>query len=208
MVPLSFPDARLLLFARAPELGRVKTRLARRVGDAAALALYTAWLEGALRRLVDARLAPLECWCTPDCAHPFFQSWGDVVRFRRQRDGNLGERMFHAAETALREARMVVLLGADCPDLDGAYLERALRALERGCDLVLGPALDGGYVLLGLRHAERGLFDGIAWGGREVAATTLARASALGLGSHCLSPLRDIDEYEDLVAWSARLNGL
>ncbi len=197
---MRFPQARLLVFARKPELGKVKTRIAVGIGEAAALLLYRKLLRDTLRRLCSARLAPIECWCLPDCEHPDFDAWRtcDGLEYKRQRGSDLGERMVFAAGSALREASFVVLLGTDCPRLDGDYLSDALRRLSTGVDMVIGPALDGGYVLLGLRRVDRRLFSDMPWGSDQVYAITMRRGLALGYGVEVLGTLADIDEPEDL----------
>ena len=104
-----------------------------------------------------------------------------------------------ACRIALEKASCVVLIGSDCPDLDTGYLRAAIAALETGYPAVLGPAADGGYVLLGLRRFDPSLFDGIAWGGREVFSATCQRLSALDWDWYELDTLNDIDRPEDLV---------
>ncbi|HFE48423.1 MAG TPA: glycosyltransferase [Chromatiaceae bacterium] len=199
---MRFPQARLLVFARKPALGKVKTRIAVGIGEVAALALYRKLLRDTLRRLCTARLAPLECWCLPDCGHPDFDVWRTSAGMacKRQRGGDLGERMLFAAESALREASFVVLLGTDCPRLDADYLNDALERLSAGAEMVIGPALDGGYVLLGMRRADRRLFSDMPWGSDQVYAITMRRALALGYIVEELEALADIDEPGDLVS--------
>ncbi len=198
---MRFPNARLLVFARKPELGKVKTRIAAGIGEAAALSLYRGLLRDTLRRLCSAGLAPVECWCLPDCGHPDFDVWRSSagMEFKRQQGDDLGERMAFAAESALREASFVVLLGTDCPRLGADYLSRALERLSAGVDLVIGPALDGGYVLLGMRRVDRRLFSDMPWGGDQVYAITRRRALASGHVVEVLEALADIDGPEDLA---------
>ena len=90
----------------------------------------------------------------------------------------------------------VVLLGADCPTVEPAYLRAAATAL-RSTELVLGPATDGGYNLIGTRRAHAGLFA-VEMSTPRVLTDTLTRARALGLGSRCLAPRRDLDTVDDL----------
>ena len=100
---LTFPDARLLIFAKAPVPGRVKTRLARQLGTRGAAALYQKLLRQTLRIAREARLCPIELWCAPDARHGFFvtcrREYG--VRLRRQCGGALGQRMNHALNQTL-----------------------------------------------------------------------------------------------------------
>ena len=118
---------------------------------------------------------------------------------REQRGRDLGERMRHASERTLEEARSLVLIGADCPVLEAHHVASALRWLERGSDAVLGPAQDGGYVLLGLRRVHGLLFTGLPWGGPRVLDLTRERLRNLGFRWRELEPLWDLDTTEDLL---------
>jgi len=199
------PDARILIFAKTPVAGEVKTRLIPALGKAGAAALYRRMLEGVFDRLGHSRLAPLECWCSPDVHHPFFQQ--AAVRYglslKRQRGADLGARMYHAAVSALREVERVVLIGGDAPALDDGHIGQALAWLAEGQDAVLGPAEDGGYVLLGLRRCQPRLFDGIAWGTDQVLALTRTRLAALRWSWAELPELWDVDRPRDLARLKA-----
>lgn len=205
---MQFPRSRLLLFAKAPVPGTVKTRLIPALGEAGATRLHARLVEHALALAVAAGsgLAPVELWCAPATDHPFFAASAAThpVRLCSQRGADLGERMHHALATALEEAESAVLMGSDCPAIDGGYLAQAFVALEDGADLVLGPAADGGYVLVGLRRPQPALFRHIPWGGAEVLARTRERAHSLGLTVRELPELWDVDRPEDL----ARLRSL
>ncbi len=197
---MEHPRARLLVFAKAPVPGRVKTRLARHLGRRGAAVLYRRVLRQTLARVVAAELAPVELWCAPDARHPFFAACRrDLgVALRVQRGPDLGARMHHALATALEEASYAVLLGGDCVSLTSGDIRQALEALATGRDAVLGPAEDGGYVLVGLRRPCRALFRCIAWGGPRVLAATRRRARRAGLDWAEL-PLRwDLDRPADL----------
>jgi rSAM/selenodomain-associated transferase 1 len=158
-----------------------------------------------LRRLVGARLAPVELRCAPDTSHPLFKDLSRThgLALRPQTGGDLGDRLWSASVECLRGAGSVVLVGADCPSLDGHYVRSALEALAR-VDAVLGPAEDGGYVLLGLKQAAPGLFSGIPWGTGEVAAITRERMTSLGWSWAELPTLWDLDRPEDLVRLPTR----
>ena len=110
--------------------------------------------------------------------------------------------MRHAGQVALKSARAVVLVGADCPSVDAQLLAESLDALGR-CDAVVVPALDGGYVALGLKRYAPELFCDMPWGSAEVAAETRRRFMALHWRWTELAPQPDIDRPEDL----ARLGG-
>ena len=196
---MQFPDARILIFAKAPEPGQVKTRLIPRLGAEGAAQLYRTLLTGLLERLTAPAVAPLELWCMPVSDDPFFGELSErfPVSLYRQKGADLGERMYDAAENALRRSEQVVLLGADCPTMDAAFVDRALLALEQ-CDAVLGPAADGGYVLLGLKRAAHELFVDLPWGESRVADLTRARMLDLGWEWAELPEQWDVDRPDDL----------
>lgn len=188
----------LLVFARTPVEGQVKTRLAHRIGDAAALRVYRRMA----RDVVDSvRAGP---WRTVVCHD---SSTGDAplrdwlgphrLEFRRQGEGDLGTRMQGCLAKALEESRKVCLIGTDAPGLGKREVEAAFRALEDH-DVVLGPALDGGYYLVGLNRPAPELFRDIPWSTDAVLGATLDRARAGGLRVTLLEPLQDVDTLEDL----------
>ena len=195
-----YPGARILVFAKAPEAGKVKTRLARDIGAEAALGLYLAMLRRVFATVEQAALAEAHLWAAGDPRHPELLGLCDVRCIHRQEGDDLGERMRHAAarELAAEDVDSVLIIGSDCPALTADYLESALAALADGVELVLGPARDGGYVLIGLRKVPAGLFDGVEWGGANVREQTLARAGELGLRRHLLAPSWDVDTAADL----------
>ncbi len=202
---MQFPSARILIFAKAPRSGRVKTRLAPLLGADGACRLYAGLLERRIRGLAGAGLASLECWCSPDAGHPLFRSLEreSGVVLRVQRGGDLGARMQAAAAQALQQAEFVLLIGVDCPALTATHLAQALEWMRDGADAVLGPAEDGGYVLLGLRRAAPALFAEMPWGSERVLALTRARLARLGWGWRELETLWDLDrpaDYERLLA--------
>lgn len=192
----------VVVFARAPERGRVKTRLAAQVGDDLALALYD-WLA---RRVVRALATPDRAWdlrvaATPDVAA--VAAWlpeADAVV--AQREGDLGARMAGALDDALRDGyARVVIVGTDCAALDARRVSDAFAALSRA-PAVLGPAEDGGYYLLGATRALP-VFAGIPWSTEVVAARTRARLAAEGIAWAELPTERDVDVREDLAALAA-----
>ena len=196
----AYPGARILVFARAPEAGKVKTRLAREIGEGAALGLYLAMLHRVFATAEQAALAEVHLWAASNPRHPEFLGLCDIRGIHRQEGDDLGERMRHAAATELAAADVdsVLIIGSDCPALTADYLDGALAALAGGAELVLGPARDGGFVLLGLRKAPAGLFQDVEWGSGKVLEQTLARAGELGLRQQLLAPCWDVDTLADL----------
>ncbi|MFQ5488834.1 MAG: TIGR04282 family arsenosugar biosynthesis glycosyltransferase, partial [Gammaproteobacteria bacterium] len=169
-------SATLLIFAKAPEPGRVKTRLASHVGPLRAAQIHRELVRHSIANLSNGPWKT-QLWCAPGCGHPFFQPYRQHrhLSLHRQQGGDLGQRMHHAMTAALRRSASAILIGSDCPYLTPDHLEAALDALRRGNDAVLIPARDGGYVLLGLRRPQATLFQDIPWGSPSVLTSTRAR---------------------------------
>ena len=194
------PACAVIVFAKAPVAGTVKTRLAGALGAAGAARLAARMLESTTACALEAAVGPVEVCCAPDRSHPAFTALaaGGTVGLSEQGDGDLGHRMHRALERALASQPGAIVIGTDAPALDADYLREAASALTRH-DAVIGPAVDGGYVLIGLRRtAPAALFDGIDWSTSRVLAQTRERLDRLGLGWAELAPLHDIDEPADL----------
>ena len=203
---MRFPAARILLFAKAPVPGRVKTRLIPSVGEQRAAEIYRTLLERVLGE-ATREVAPVEIWCAPDTRHAVFQAAANPsITLYAQTTGDLGQRMAHAARKALTRCEMVLLIGGDCPVLKREHLLRALDWLSAGADAVLGPAEDGGYVLLGMRRMDGQLFYDIPWGTDQVLKITRERLAQLGWVWRELEPLWDLDRDADLQRY-LRLSG-
>lgn len=196
-----FPNARVLIFAKAPVAGEVKTRLIPPLSAAGAAQLHARFIRRTLSVVCDSNLCPVQLWCSPQPHHPFFvdcrQSF--PVSLHTQRGADLGERMRQAAASALAETNYALVIGCDCPALTAVYLRQALTALKKGYNAVLGPAEDGGYVLLGLQHADPELFSDIAWGTAAVLDSTRRRLRRLKRRWHELAVQWDVDRPEDLL---------
>ncbi len=192
-------DASVLIFARAPLAGSVKTRLIPLLGDHGAAALYRSLVERALVMARESAVGPVELWCTPTTDDDFFAACRDRfhLTLHGQREGDLGARMLNAFEDALTRSRHVLLTGSDCPSLTAADLRAAARALREGRDAVFCPAEDGGYVLVGLSQAMPALFDAMTWGTATVMEETRQRLHNLGWRWHELPVRWDVDRPQD-----------
>ena len=192
-------DASVLIFARAPVAGSVKTRLIPLLGDHGAAALHRNLVERALTVARESGVGPVELWCTPTTDDDFFASCRDRFRvtLHRQCEGDLGARMLNALEDALTRSRHVLLTGSDCPSLTAADLRAAASALRDGPDAVFCPAEDGGYVLVGLSQAMPALFDAMTWGTATVMEETRQRLRNLGWRWHELPVHWDVDRPQD-----------
>jgi len=201
-----YPHGRIVIFAREPVAGEVKTRLILALGAEGAAQLHTEMLLSALHHATASRLCPVTLCCTPEPTAAFFQRCRNhyPITLKRQTGTDLGGRMHHAFRQALAHSRTgppprwAVLIGSDCPQLDQTYLQQAIISLEQGHQAVIGPAKDGGYVLIGLRQLHPALFAGLPWGSDRVLAITRQRLMRLGWRWTALTPLADVDRPEDL----------
>lgn len=193
---------RLAIFARAPQLGHVKTRLARAVGDEAALQLHRRLLTLTLANLgAGGRGFEVEVWVAG--SSPEVDDWRGRFDVYQQPEGDLGERM--AAAIASGAGAVV---GCDIPHLTADVVDSAFAALE-DADVVLGPTEDGGYCLIAMNRLQPQLFKGIPWGSHTVLATTLKAAGQLAVAT-LEATLWDVDEPADLhrLAASAPPSGI
>jgi hypothetical protein len=193
-------DATVLVFARAPLAGSVKTRLVPALGARGAAALHARMVRHTLRTACAAAIGQVELWCAPSVDHAFFgRCAADFgVTLAAQEGADLGTRMDHALTRALLRGYALVI-GTDCPALTADDLRAAAAALCEDARAVIAPAEDGGYVLIGLRRREPRLFSGIDWGSASVMAQTRARLAELGWTWRELEPRWDVDRPEDLA---------
>lgn len=185
----------LIIFAKAPVPGQVKTRLIPALGPEGACDLYQKLLRHTLHQ---TRAWPGEryLYCAPDTEHPLFRSLADEHRLilRQQRGEDLGERMAHALSDFPTGA---LLIGTDCPVLDCAHLFLASRALDTH-DVAILPSEDGGYVLIGQRAPNPAPFAGMSWSHAQVLSDTQSRVATAGLSLWLGPTLWDLDEPADL----------
>jgi rSAM/selenodomain-associated transferase 1 len=190
----------LIIFAKAPIPGEVKTRLCPPLDHDEAASLHGTLVLDAVERAKGLPGASLYVAGTPDLAHPFFKvmegRYG--AKLLPQRGPDLGSRMKWAMQDAFEQgAQEVLLTGTDLPTLPRAHLVEALTLVKRH-DVVLGPTADGGYYLIGLRKMAPALFDGIAWSTPTVFAETKKKIEQAGLSLGLLPACRDLDTLEDL----------
>ncbi len=201
----------LIVMAKAPRFGRVKTRLAAGVGPLEAWRFYRNSLNALLCRLGRDRRWQLILAVTPDDFSGGRAFWPRHGARRAQGRGDLGQRMRNALLAAGRSGDRVVLIGGDIPGVEAGHIDNAFRALARR-SMVVGPAGDGGFWLIGIRREGKGpgdgglagAFDGIRWSQPDVLQRLLEntrhRPPVL---TDCL---QDVDEVADL--WYVRENGL
>jgi Uncharacterized protein conserved in bacteria len=207
--PVPSATTAFVVFARDPQLGRVKTRLAATLGDARALDIYLqlgtrtiAAVARAAARRAGSRIV-IAHTCEGDTSK--LRDWlGTNFEYRPQCTGDLGARMAAAIATEVSRGRpKVIVVGTDCPDLDAEVLCAAAAALE-SADVVLGPAADGGYYLIAVRAPHPALFDDIPWSSADTLRVTLSAARRAGLTVTLLDERTDIDTAGDWNAWATR----
>lgn len=193
------PELAILVFAKAPVPGAAKTRLIPLLGSKRAAALQNRLLHHALATARAAFPAHLQLWCAPDTAHPALIKASQLHRatLHAQQGADLGLRLAHAFELALRDKPKVLVIGTDCPALSVKHLHQAAAALRNGNDGVFIPAEDGGYTLIGLSRHEPRLFSGIDWGSERVMQQTREQLRSCGLRWQELEYLWDVDRPQD-----------
>lgn len=201
-VPSQFSSetTRLIMMARVPAYGQVKSRLAKHVGKARALAAHVELLKHNAALAASSGM-PFELHFVGDSERPFFQQLAQETgaSLVAQASGDIGRRMLIAARGASSPS---LIIGSDCGSMTLPYLRDAAKALET-TDVVLGSAEDGGYVLIGQQAPKPELFEGVDWGTEHVAAQTRERAKGLGVSLEELPIQWDVDNVDDWRRFSA-----
>jgi len=192
----------LIVFAKAPVAGQVKTRLIPALGAEGAARIAEQLLSHTLQQACDVPVDHLELCVSPTTDHSSFDRAmvmaAGRLRFTLQGEGDLGERMHRALARVLAVHTKALLIGTDAPGLTSDVLKDAARALDHH-PAVFVPALDGGYALLGLTRPAPELLLGMAWSTSRVMADTRERLRHLGWHWIELAPVADIDEPADLI---------
>lgn len=203
------PPQRLLVFARLPELGKVKTRLAAEVGDARALEVYESMLRDVLAAIgTSAPDLEIEIlWPpTPNANGELLRRAFGSHSLAMQTGATLGDRLSMALSERFffHRTEKIVVIGVDDPSITRELLDHAFALLD-SCEYILGPATDGGYYLIGCRALayDPEVFDGIEWGTSTVLAATLERIAKLGRTVALLPEHYDIDTATDLERYLA-----
>lgn len=188
----------VMVFAKAPLTGTVKTRLGKKIGMKRAEKIYRKLLCRLLGRLEKDMRTTIQLWCWPDTHHPFFLHCARHYRLtlHRQQGKNLGEKMLDASKKACRDSGYALIVGSDLPDIDSEICFQSLQAVQRN-DLVLVPTLDGGYGLIAMNKPYAGIFKNIKWSSDSVLSATLRKAQQQQLSVKCMNTVRDVDTYTD-----------
>ena len=200
------PEA-IVLFAKAPRPGRVKTRLIPALSAEDAAALYEAFVRDMWERL--RVVAPDSCFLYSDTAWPPYVELAGARRVALQRGGDLGEKLLHGFEELSAQGYgRTLIVGSDSPTLPADYLRRGLD-LPASKDAVLGPTFDGGYYAVGCRVPEAAMFSQVAWSTSATLAHTERAFEGIGWSMERLPPWYDVDTIDDLrrLATDSDLHG-
>jgi len=196
----------ILLFVKYPEKGKVKTRLARDIGQDSALILYKIFVLDILEKL-SACAYNLIIYYYPLKDDKSVRKWlGDGYFYAPQNGETLGERMKNAFERIFSEGfSRVVIIGSDIPDISVELMNEAFTELDKH-DAVIGPSYDGGYYLIGLKKEKflPEIFKGIEWSTEKVFNDTMRIFRKNRYNVYLLPELQDIDTIDDLKAFYER----
>lgn len=186
----------LIIFTKNPELGKVKTRLAKTIGDEKALLIYSHLLNHTASFCVKTNATKYVFYSnsinTNDCFN-----LKNFYKFTQQ-GIDLGERMKNAfIEGFSKDFNNIIIIGSDCYDLTSNIINEAFNELNNH-DFVIGPALDGGYYLLGMKNPFYQVFENKTWSTSSVLNDTLADIEHNNLTHYLLPKLSDIDNENDL----------
>lgn len=203
-------DTLLIIFAREPVAGQVKTRLIPALGETGSTELYKRLLNYTIEKFIFTKhsteplrntksLIPVNLCLTPESQINYFQNMDCAESFiiSRQVGDDLGARMFNALSAALCNFKKAILIGTDCPFLSVEDIEQAIKALDSN-DMVFSPAKDGGYVLVGAKKATNVAFKSIQWSTDKVMSQTRESLTQHQLSWFELRSQIDIDVKDDL----------
>ena len=184
----------IIVFVRSPELGKVKTRLARSIGDQSALNIYKILLKHTAAVLRDLSFDKVVYFSEKIDNNDLWEN--SLFEKKLQKGADLGERMHHAFDTAFNKGyKKVLIIGSDLFDLTSSIITSAFEALET-YDISIGPSLDGGYYLLGMKKLQPEVFKNKKLGTDSVLEHTLQDLKKQKI--KLLKALNDIDTLEDL----------
>lgn len=187
----------VIIFAKEPMPGKVKTRLARSIGNELAVKLYELFLRKTLTILENLDYCTAQLFKTRDSAEDYFQGISKTEIFE-QEGADFGERMKNAfTQVFAAGAERAVIIGTDCPEVDNVLLKKAFVELLKK-EVVIGPATDGGYYLLGLKKEHPYLFENMAWSTVDILIKTEKKLNEKNITYTKLDLLSDIDTRQDL----------
>lgn len=198
----------IIIFAKYPKNGNVKTRLAKTLGENVATKFYISCASHVFKESLKLKRTAVPFLFFPDQEQSDeLKNWaGGKFIYKIQNGADLGQRMSNAfAEVFKNSFEKVLIIGTDIPDLSSALINKALSELNKN-DIVIGPSTDGGYYLLGMKIFHPDIFNNIQWSSEEVFNKTLNIINQHDLKFSLLPTLMDIDTEEDLKIWHSKMN--
>jgi rSAM/selenodomain-associated transferase 1 len=192
----------LVVVAKAPVPGRVKTRLYPDLAIDEATHLYRCFIQDRIKEIGNLTAVDLAISYTPEDSKQYFTRFiSNGFHLFPQRGKDLGERLSNIFEDKLAgEYDIVSIIDSDTPDLPRSIVEQSFQLLmSNNVDAVFGPCDDGGYYLVAMRRAHPELFQNVPWSTDAVLDITLERAAKLGIRTKLLPGWNDLDTFEDLI---------
>ncbi|HIP37318.1 MAG TPA: glycosyltransferase [Crocinitomix sp.] len=188
----------LIVFVKNFNLGKVKTRLAKTIGDKKALDIYKQLVSITQNAILDVNVDK----------HIYFSEhineklWGTNDLKFVQEGHHLGEKMLNAINRGFKQGyKHIILIGSDLPDISATIIQQAFTYLKVS-DYVFGPATDGGYYLIGMKEHSAFIFKNKPWSTPQLLNTTLVEIEQKQKRYTLLLPFNDIDTYEDFKSSS------
>ncbi len=192
----------LIIFVKYPEPGKVKTRIAKAVGNEKAADLYFSLASHVVNEVTGSDGFKVSIAFTPQSRESLIKNWlnKDELDYFPQNGRTLGERISGAFERSFANGfKNAAVIGSDCAELDHRTIKTAFSHLSNGSDCVIGPAHDGGYYLIGLRDKNFPyIFEDISWSSASVFDETVKKLTSLDLKFSVLRKLSDIDNAGDI----------
>ncbi len=189
----------LIIFAKSPIPGKVKTRLTPHITPTEAAELYKSFIADIICSTRKLKCDQVAIAYTPSNAEATFHSiCGQSVNYLPQKGDNLGERMKNAFKLSFNEgSKRTVIIGTDSPTLPLSYIQKSFDVLKE-VPIAIGPTFDGGYYLIGLSEQNDAIFDGIDWSTSKVFDQTLTRIQTINKQLYVLPPWYDVDTPDNL----------
>ena len=202
---MKMSEKAVIIFARYPVDGKVKTRLSKTLGDKFATAFYKTCAEhtfAVANKFRQDSGASVFLYCSEESEINLVKEWiGYDFIFDFQKGNNLGLKMANAFATVFNAGyKKVNIIGTDAPAINPGLIDDAFTRLDK-YDAVIGPSDDGGYYLLGLNKNNRDLFENIEWSTNIVFEKTIEKLNNMKMSFYRLEELTDIDTEDDLLSW-------
>ena len=187
-------DRLLLIFTKNPVAGKVKTRLAKDLGNEKALEIYKFLLDHSVKFTSEVNAEKMVYYSDSVREKDIWST--DIYQKKKQVGDDLGQRMFNAFQDGFEEGyKKIVIIGSDMYDIETSDIELAFSELEKH-DYVIGPALDGGYYLFGMKSLNSDVFKNKDWGTSSVLKDTLNDLK--GEDVKLLETKNDVDLLDDI----------